>query len=73
MKVKVGATREKGFWGLIPSGRFGTSGVFQRSTVRVKLGGKRIAGTLVILQGRRPLFRHDGGHERSSRRPVART
>lgn len=61
VKVKVGVTREKGFWSLIPNGGFGTRGVFQRSAVRVKLGGKRIAGTLIILKGRRPLFWHGAG------------
>ena len=61
VKVKVCLVRAKGFWSLIPYRGSGAGRVFQRSTIGVKLGGKGIAGTLVVLEGRRPVFWHDAG------------
>jgi len=58
MKIKVGTVRKKRFRGLVPTGRLGTRCIFQRSSIRVKLDGERIARTLIILEGRRPLFWH---------------
>ena len=58
VEVKVGTIREKRFRGLVPNGRLGTGSVFQRSSIGVKLGGERIARTLIILEGRWPLLWH---------------
>jgi len=61
MKVKICVIGEKGFWSLAPNGGFWSRAVFQRSTIRVKFDGKRILGTLVMLERRRPQFLHGGG------------
>ena len=60
VKVKVGVVGEKGLWSLSPNGRFGTRSVFQRSSIRVELGGERVARTLVILEWGWPLLWHGG-------------
>lgn len=49
---------EKWFWSPVPSGGRGSGGVFQGPAIRVKLCGKRVVGSLAVLE------RRDGGSSR---------
>lgn len=58
VEVKVGTVGEERFRGLVPNGGFWTRSVFQGPSIGVKLGGERIAGAEIILEGRWPLLWH---------------